>query len=72
MLGKNSSSSTVTLSAGGMAVWLAVTAAITMAAMNLILVAMVIDHSRKIDDLNHYLTSIYMMAPQLKPPEQAK
>lgn len=62
--------SNITLNAGGMALWLAVSACGVMLAVNLCLAVMLINHDRKIDDLRHVLNAIYMMAPNLKPKEE--
>jgi hypothetical protein len=61
--------STVTINAGGVGVWIAVTASAIMLAVNMVLVVILIDHGRRIDDLQDYVHAIYMMAPQLKPEE---
>jgi hypothetical protein len=61
--------STVTINAGGVGVWIAVTAAAVMFAMNVALLVMLVNHDRKIDDMEHYVNAIYMLAPQLKPKE---
>jgi len=60
----------ITLNAGGIALWAALTACMVMFGINMFLAAALLDHSRKIDDLNHYLNAIYMMAPELKPKEK--
>lgn len=71
MLGSPSTSTaTITVSAGGVGLWIAVTCCVVMLAANLFLAAIVMDHSRKIDDLGDYLSAIYMQAPQLKPAEK--
>lgn len=59
--------STVTIQAGGIGVWAAVTCCAVMLAVNLCLLSMLADHSRQIDRLNEYLSAIYMQAPHLKP-----
>lgn len=59
--------STITLNAGGVGVWIAVSACAVMLAMNLALLAMLVTHDRKIDELQDYIHAVYMMAPQLKP-----
>lgn len=59
--------STITLNAGGVGVWIAVSACAVMLAINLGLVVMLVSHDRKIDDMEHYINAIYMMAPSLKP-----
>jgi hypothetical protein len=41
-----------------------------MLGLNVALLAIVVNHERKIDDLTHYLNAIYMAAPHLKPPEK--
>lgn len=61
--------STITLNAGGVGVWIAVSACAVMLAMNLCLLVMLVNHDRKIDDIGHYVQAIYMIAPQLKPKE---
>lgn len=62
--------STITLNAGGIGVWLAVSACCVMLAVNICLAILLVNHDRKIDDLGHYVQAIYMMAPQLKPQEK--
>lgn len=64
------SQANISINAGGMGLWIAITSCVAMLAMNVILVVILIDHGRKIDDLNDYLTAVYMMAPHLKPPEK--
>ncbi len=59
--------STITLNAGGIGVWIAVSACAVMLAVNIALLAMLVSHDRKIDDLTHYINAIYMIAPSLKP-----
>lgn len=66
----NSSNSTITFNAGGVGVWLAASACAVMLGVNMVLIVILADHSRKIDDMGHYLNSIYMMAPQLKPKDE--
>lgn len=67
---RNESSSIITVNAGGIGVWVATTACLVMLAINLVLVAIVMDQSRKVDDLGDYLNAIYMQAPYLKPPKE--
>lgn len=62
--------STVTISAGGIGVWLSVSACAVMLAVNVALMVILVNHDRKIDDLNHYLNAIYMVAPSLKPEDK--
>lgn len=62
--------STITISAGGIGVWLAVSACAVMLAVNVALMVMLLNHDRKIDDLSHYLNAIYMVAPSLKPEDK--
>jgi len=61
--------STITLNAGGVGVWIAVSACAVMLAINVALAVMLVNHDRKIDDIGHYVQAIYMVAPQLKPKE---
>lgn len=62
--------STITLNAGGVGVWIAVSACAVMLAVNMALLALIIAHDRKIDNLQHYVNAIYMMAPHLKPEDK--
>ena len=61
--------STITLNAGGVGVWIAVSACAVMLAINVALAVMLVNHDRKIDDMEHYINAIYQAAPQLKPKE---
>lgn len=70
--GRNSANSTITVHHDGKGTWIAVTACLVMLAVNIFLAVLVIDHSRKIDDLGDYLSAIYMQAPHLKPAETAE
>ena len=63
----NSSASHITVNAGGIGVYIAVTCCAVMLAVNLFLIAIIVNHERKIDDLGDYIHAIYMVAPQLKP-----
>jgi len=65
--GNSGNQSTITLNAGGAAVWVAVTACAVMLAVNVMLVGTIISHERKLDDLADYIHAIYVMAPSLKP-----
>lgn len=67
----NSSRASVTFDAGGIGLWLAVTCCVAMGVMNLFLLAMLLAHDRKIDNLSDYLNAIYMQAPHLKPQEKS-
>ena len=68
--GNSGNQSHITINAGGVAIWMATTACLVMLAVNIMLAAIIVIHDRKIDDLNHYLNAVYMMAPQLKPEEK--
>lgn len=59
---------TITVNANGIGLTVALIVCAFMAGMNLVLVGMLIDHSRKIDDLNHYLTAIYADQPKKETP----
>jgi hypothetical protein len=65
--GNSGNQSTITLNAGGIGVWIATTACVAMLFVNLMLLAVIISHERKIDDLGDYIHAIYMVAPSLKP-----
>lgn len=64
--GNTGNQSTITLNAGGIGVWMAVSACFVMLSVNICLAILIVNHDRKIDDLEHYIQAIYMMAPQLK------
>lgn len=66
----NSNRSTISINAGGIGVWVATTACAVMLACNVFLAALVIEHSRRLDRLEDYLSAIYMQAPHLKPQEK--
>lgn len=57
----------ITVSAGGIGVWIAAMCCVVMLVVALFLGLLYVDHSRKIDSLNDYLNAIYMQAPHLKP-----
>lgn len=67
----NSNTATISINAGGVGVWIAATACAVMLACNVFLAALVIDHARRLSDLDAYLAAIYMQAPHLKPAENA-
>ena len=59
--------STVTIQAGGFALWASATCCAVMLAMNVCLLFMLDGHDRKIERLEDYLQAIYAQAPSLKP-----
>ena len=62
----NSSASTITVNAGGIGVYIAVTCCAVMLAINILLVAIIVNHDRKIDRLNDYVTATYMISGSKK------
>jgi hypothetical protein len=64
-----SSTSQVSISAGGVGVWVATLAAVVCFVMMMVMLVLYVDQSRKVDDLGHYLQAIYAQAPSLKPEE---
>ena len=62
----NSSASTITVNAGGIGVYIAVTCCAVMLAVNVLLIAVIVDHSRKIDRLQDYVTATYMISGSKK------
>jgi nitrogen fixation-related uncharacterized protein len=77
----NTSASTMTINAGGVGVWLAVTACAVSVAVTMVAVvfgALVVsmqsgqisDQKQQIARAQDHLTAIYMMAPHLKPKDQ--
>lgn len=69
---QGTSHANINVNAGGLGLWASMTACLVMLAVNAILVVILIDHGRQIDDLNDKLTATYMMAPHLKPPEKTE
>jgi hypothetical protein len=65
--GSQVAQSTVTVQAGGFALWVATTCCAVMLATNLCLLFMFAGHDRKIERLEDYLQAIYAQAPHLKP-----
>jgi hypothetical protein len=63
----NTSASNININAGGVGVYIAATCCAVMLAVNLFLIAIIVNHERKIDDLGDYIHAIYMVAPSLKP-----
>ena len=62
----NSSASTITVNAGGIGVYIAVTCCAVMLAVNVLLIAVIVDHSRKLDRLQDYVTAAYMVSGSKK------
>ena len=62
----------VSVSAGGVGVWIATMSAVVCFLMTMVLLVLYVDQSRKIDDLGDYLSAIYMQAPHLKPEDGEK
>lgn len=62
LLPSNSSASNVNINAGGPAVWIATTACIAMLAVNIVLVAIIIDYGRRIDRVEDYSYAAYMIS----------
>ena len=62
----NTSASTITVNAGGIGVYIAVTCCAVMLAVNVLLVAIIVDHSRKLDRLEDYVTATYMISGSKK------
>lgn len=62
----NNSASNITVNAGGIGVYIAVTCCAVMLAVNILLVALIVDHSRKIDRLEDYVTATYMISGSKK------
>lgn len=67
LLGRNNSRAEIHINAGGIGVWIATTCCCVMLAISVLMGLMLIDQSRKIDELTAYLTATYMIAPGLKP-----
>lgn len=59
----------IVVSAGGVGVWLCALMASVCFVTTIVMAILYVDHSRRIDDLGHYLQAIYQVAPELKPQE---
>ena len=59
-----------TVNAGGIGVWMCVTACAVMFVVTVGVGILFLDLSRKYDRMQDHLSAIYMMAPQLKPKEK--
>lgn len=57
----------LTVNAGGIGVWIAVTCLAVSMTANAFLAILYLQQSQKIEALNDYVTATYMMAPHLKP-----
>lgn len=66
-LNSNSSTATISVNAGGTAVWASVTVCCVMFAINVMLAVVVFYLLMKVDALSDYIQAIYAIAPQLKP-----
>ena len=68
-LGNNTNTAKIEVNAGGIGVWVAVSACGVMMALNIALLFTLSGHDRKIERMQDHLNAIYMMAPHLKPKE---
>jgi len=57
---------TVTLSAGGFGVWVSGLCALVCFLMFCVILTLWVNHDRKIDDVNHIISAIYMISPEIK------
>lgn len=69
LLPRNANNAVITVNAGGVGVWVAVTACMAMLVLNIALLFILSGHDRKIERMQDHLNAIYMMAPHLKPEE---
>ena len=65
----NGGNVTISVNAGGVGLWIAVTCAVVALIALLVAVLLHVDLSRKVDRVTDYQTATYMIAPQLKPKE---
>lgn len=72
LLGSNNQTgtSTITVNAGGIGVWLAMTCCAVATTLCLVMVLMYVDTNRKYDRMQDLLSVIYQQAPWLKEPPQ--
>lgn len=59
----NNNNAKITVNAGGIGVWVSVTACLMMLAVNMMVIALFVTHDRKISAMQDYLNAIYMQAP---------
>lgn len=52
---------------GALGIWICATACLVMLACSIFMAVLLVDHSRRLSDLDAYLSAIYMQAPHLKP-----
>jgi hypothetical protein len=69
---KAGTTQTVTLSSGSFGIWIAAFSAVVCFLMFCVTLVLFVNHDRKIDDLNSYLSAIYAQAPHLKPDGEYK
>lgn len=67
---KGGTNQTVTLSGGSFGIWVSAFAAAVCFLMFCVVLILFVNHDRKIDSLNDYISAIYMAAPHLKPEEK--
>lgn len=70
-LASGNSAATITINAGGIGVWLAITGCFVMLVLNIALLVFFMRTDREVSEQGHQLNAIYMMAPHLKPKEPA-
>jgi hypothetical protein len=63
----NTNTARIEVNAGGVGIWVAVTACFGMLALNVALLFNLAAHDRQIERMQDHLNAIYMMAPHLKP-----
>lgn len=71
-LSSGNNAATITINAGGIALWVAATCCITMLAIIIGLTPFILRMDREQSEQGHQLNAIYMMAPHLKPKDPPK
>lgn len=66
LLPRNHNAATITVNAGGIGVWIAVTCCLMSLVVNVALGFAMLNQARKIDELNAYVTATYMISPAIQ------
>ena len=67
---QNSNQTVVSVNAGGVGLWIAVTCCIVSFVINAAIAVAFLSHDREIERLQDYLAVIYSQAPHLKPADE--
>lgn len=60
-----SNAAVISVNAGGVGIWICAFFSVITFLMFCVMLVLFVNHDRKIDDLNHIVSAIYMVAPEL-------